>query len=191
LSKHKSDPTTELALIEKFCEDHKQVLNDEKFGNFIFALCTQLYLNNQKPKGSEQKTYLIGGSKEQIGVARNYMMEVVLHLSLRSRYNFRSEDRPKFHKFIRDVDGGNERGIIKCLARETAYSCKCMEPKKSEARIWQKLLVVVDARCCKKVYFYATVVVPYSFILGNVKSIIGRNTKVIANRSQRIRLCPR
>ena len=50
----------------------------------------------------------------------------------------KDNDGDKINKYCRDIE--TDRGIIRCLARETiSSSCECMKAKKLEAQLMEKL----------------------------------------------------
>jgi len=116
--------------LEKFNDDHKHLMMlDADFCRFVFAYCTIFY----------QKYYHLSA---------NYKMDltILLSLGIKMRYSHQvektidnvgpgSENKEKSDKYMRDIR--SERGIIKCLARETP--CDCMDPKKEEAKGMDKI----------------------------------------------------
>jgi hypothetical protein len=111
----------------KFGMDHIELMADLKFGQFVFAFSTTVYLNNNL----EENTYAKSTVRQllYLGITIKYYW---IPASLGEKY-----DKEKYYKYCRDI--GDERGIINCLSRETKIFCDCMKPKKSEAKNMEKL----------------------------------------------------
>ena len=118
---------------KKYYEDHINLCNDPEFVRFIFAFCTQQYLesNNFKDKSRQQ------------------VIRMLLTLGIQCRYD--TDDLEKFEKYYRDIN--TERGTIKVLVRETTTHCNCMNEAKDIAKTMDKV-----ARCngCNLVFPKAT-----------------------------------
>jgi len=133
-------PEVELRLIHQFSNEHLLLVHDQNFAQFIFAFCTKRIL-------------------EQDLTTNRYTHNIItqiLRFAIRIRYDFipvarangerdrilrvGSETYHQFMKYERDVH--TERGIIKCLARETkAYGCKCMSEDKQNAASMTKVAI--------------------------------------------------
>jgi hypothetical protein len=110
--------TQQIEIIEKYDNDHSHLIEDPEFCRFIFAYCTQRCL--------ESKNLQDYGRRQEIWG--------LLSLGLMCRYSTTSEEWDKYH---RDID--TDRGIIKCLVRETATYCDCMKEGRGIARIMEKV----------------------------------------------------
>jgi len=101
-----------------------RLLKDTEFMNHVFAFATDMFL----------KSY----NKSKGRFSMKDMIQHVLRLGFLMRYKA-IEDTEKLAKYNRDI--GTERGIIKCLARETLSSgnnCYCMKIEKSKAKTMKK-----------------------------------------------------
>jgi len=107
----------------KFCEDHKEYCIDLNFSQYIFALCTSLYLKtNQQTDDMHHLLYM----------AIHIKYHLVVIDALRS--GGPAPDRDKLHRYDRGISNKNDdRGVINCLSRETRPFCDCMKDKKTEA----------------------------------------------------------
>ncbi|OEU11606.1 hypothetical protein FRACYDRAFT_263265 [Fragilariopsis cylindrus CCMP1102] len=94
-------------------EDHMHLITDPDFHRFIFAYCTQQYLESNNLKDQSRKPSI----------------KVLLHLGLGYRYRSASTERHKYHRDIL-----TDRGIIKVLVRETKTHCLCMNEGKVIAK---------------------------------------------------------
>ncbi|OEU11286.1 hypothetical protein FRACYDRAFT_246400 [Fragilariopsis cylindrus CCMP1102] len=119
----------------KYEDDHRHLMNDPEFVRFIFASCTQQYLESSNFKDK----------------SRQHVIYTLLMLGIKCRYGTDPDDLEKFHKYHRDIN--TERGTIKVLARETTTHCNCMNEAKDIAKTMD-----TDARCsgCKLVFLKAT-----------------------------------
>ncbi|OEU06389.1 hypothetical protein FRACYDRAFT_254694 [Fragilariopsis cylindrus CCMP1102] len=117
---------------KKYYEDHINLCSDPQFVRFIFAFCTQQYLESNDFKDE----------------SRHKVIYILLQLGIQCRYD---TDREKMKKYLRDIN--TERGIIKVLSRETTSHCNCMNEAKDIAKTMD-----TDARCsgCKLVFLKAT-----------------------------------
>ena len=98
---------------------------------FLFAWSTHLFLNLDDEESRK-------------------MIELLLLFGIRIKYEDSSHDNSdKIHKYNRDIQSGDSRGTINCLARETKNCCDCMKQKKKEAKGMAKLV-----RCdgCKELF---------------------------------------
>lgn len=134
-------PDVEIRLIHQFSNEHLLLVHDQNFAQFMFAFCTKRML-------------------EQDLTTNRYTHNIItqlLRFAIRIRYDFipvaraangnrdrvlrvGSETYHQFCKYERDVH--TERGIIKCLARETkAYGCNCMSEDKQNAASMTKVAI--------------------------------------------------
>mmetsp|Transcript_3048 Transcript_3048/g.3622 ORF Transcript_3048/g.3622 Transcript_3048/m.3622 type:complete len:236 (-) Transcript_3048:327-1034(-) len=114
------DPENMEYLIPMYVAKYEELIKDPEFIKHIFAVATNMFLKmNDNPH-----------SILRCGRARHYL---VLGLM---KYN-NIEQKEKYIKYSRDIL--RERGIIKCLYRETAPFCKCMEQLNSEAKKMEKI----------------------------------------------------
>ena len=107
---------------DKFFNDHEHLSKNADFCQFVFAYCTHLYQNYH------------------LSVKYEIDVTSLLTWGIRMRYHSQvekgvdagpgSENWNKITKYKRDIY--SERGVIKCLARETP--CGCMDPKKAETQ---------------------------------------------------------
>jgi hypothetical protein len=110
--------TQRIEIFKKYDNDHNHLTEDPEFSRFIFAYCTERYL----------------GSKNFQEYGRRQEIWGLLSLGLMCRYCTTSEEWVKYH---RDID--TDRGIIKCLVRETATYCDCMKQGRGIARTMEKV----------------------------------------------------
>ena len=127
----------------KFFDDkeNQNVYLDAEFTNFVFALGVSLYLNLSPEE--EERYYKLPSREQQIGTAF-FELRTIMDLGLNIKYfvvpdldKTRSqqkqlENRENGNKYIRDLT--TERGLIKCLHRETKQHCACMATKSNEAK---------------------------------------------------------
>jgi hypothetical protein len=103
--------------------------NLPELSQFLFAWSTHLFLNLDDEE-----------SQEMIGL--------LLLFGIRIKYEDSSrENSEKIHKYNRDIQSGDERGIINCLSRETKNCCDCMKQKKKEAKGMAKLVPCNGCNC--------------------------------------------
>ena len=116
----------EKAIQMKYFDDHMHLYTDPEFCQFIFAFCTQQYLESNN-------------FKDQL---RRQVIHVLLTLGLSCRYSTASKE---FDKYVRDIL--TDRGTIKVLVRETKTYCPCMKEGKGIAKTMDKV-----GRChgCRK-----------------------------------------
>jgi len=121
----------------KFRSDHNYLMNhDADFCCFIFAYCAHLYL---KYDLSSAKYKAIITQLLTLGVTLRYINQAAVN---GVDVHPGSENVVKWNKYCSDIP--SERGVIKCLARETP--CNCMHPKKAEAKGMDKTNVCNDCR---------------------------------------------
>ena len=109
-------------------EDHMHLITDPDFHRFIFAYCTQQYLESNNLKDQ----------------SRWPSIKVLLHLGLGYRYRSASTERHKYHRDIL-----TDRGIIKVLVRETKTHCLCM----NEGKVIAKTMDIIGiCQGCDKVF---------------------------------------
>jgi hypothetical protein len=116
-------------LIQKFDTDHYEFMTDPKFGVFVFALVTTLYLNNNVEENTNAKcvvTILL-----HMGIHIKYLYTYYLDLS---NTLGQEGNEVKYKKYLHDINADGDRGIINYLSRETKIFCECMKPKKAEAK---------------------------------------------------------
>ena len=113
-----------LALREKFGNKHTKSLRDPEFSKFIFAYCTHIYLGTlQAPIRAHDYDECVKG-----------YITTILDIGLQTKYEY---DVARYSRYHRDVQ--TDRGIIKCLARETSEFCGCMQQKQEEAKLMEKV----------------------------------------------------
>jgi len=153
-------------LVVKFMKDGTDIMLEEVFTNFVFALGVSLYLTLT----SEEKDYyhrlqqqtkntpMENGYhhrpitwKTEITKTPSYELESILRLGLTLKYdvipymNDEKIDFEQLHKYTRDLE--TERGIINRLYRETKKECGCMATDKNRAKDMDKLDFCI--RCSK------------------------------------------
>ena len=107
-----------------FEEDHKHLMKDPEFSRFIFAFCTQQYLEGN----------FLFLSKVTLKIKpRLSPLHTILVLGIGCRYG---ADLEKEDKYLRDAF--TERGIINILFRETTTHCPCMNEAKDIAKKMDK-----------------------------------------------------
>jgi hypothetical protein len=116
-------------LEEKFGMEHVEFMTDPRFGRFIFAFSTTVYLNSNLKENLLAKITVVRRLL-QLGMIIKYAH---IPKSLGGRFNAEI-----FLKHSMDVNA-DERGVINCLSRETKIFCDCMKPKKTEAKDMEKL----------------------------------------------------
>ena len=99
--------------VDKFYRDHHEDNRDSNFVQYIFAVCTSLYLKTN---------------------TTNDEMGQLLLMATSCKYIFSDPDEDKMNRYARTFMIMDERGIINCLSRETKSFCDCMQPKKMEAK---------------------------------------------------------
>mmetsp|Transcript_3132 Transcript_3132/g.3530 ORF Transcript_3132/g.3530 Transcript_3132/m.3530 type:complete len:239 (+) Transcript_3132:13-729(+) len=105
-------------IIPDFLHKHQRLVADLDFWKYIFSFATRIYLDN---KFLEDNDLL------------KLRVRSMVRLGIICKYN-----GDKINKYCRDID--TDRGIIKCLARETlSASCECMKASKLEAQAMEKL----------------------------------------------------
>lgn len=114
-------------VMSKFTSDHHNFMIDPEFGQFVFAMSTQI---NLCLEDDELRTSL----------------EKILSLGLNTKYFYtpmhKGDTKPcggdeLFQKYMRDIQ--TESGTINCLERETKDFCDCMKSAKEEAKKMEKL----------------------------------------------------
>ena len=116
-------------LFQKFDSDHKHLIVDTDFCDFVFAYCTHLYLT------SWNEHNLMVFRLLTLGFDMRYIKQVGKGVET----GIGSQNYDKVAKY--NIDIRLERGVINCLARETP--CSCMNPKKAEAKEMDK-----NGTCC-------------------------------------------
>ena len=107
-----------LCFLGGFETKYQELLKDlPELGQFLFAWSTHLFLNLDDEESRK-------------------MIELLLLFGIRIKYYKDSSDEnsEKIHKYNRDIQSGDSRGTINCLARETKNCCDCMKQKKKEAK---------------------------------------------------------
>ena len=111
----------------KFGKVYPKLLTDPDFSKFIFAFCTNLCLSNSFAVGKHEQGLV--GALLTLGL---HIRHVCIPLSEGTDLNQDSDNKKKA---IRNCyDSQTERGMIKCLSRETKEFCDCMviQTKKSK-----------------------------------------------------------
>ena len=110
-------------------EAHMHLIKDPEFHRFIFAYCTDQYLESNN---------LTDESRQEV-------IQTLLFLGIKCRYI--STDLEKFHKYNRDIL--TERSMIKVLVRETKTHCLCM----NEGKVIAKTMDIIGiCQGCDKVF---------------------------------------
>ena len=136
----------------KFFDDkeNKNVYLDGEFTNYVFALGVSLYLNLSSEE--KERYYKLPSREQQIGTAY-FELQLIIELGLHIKYfvvpffdktqslQEQHKNRKDGNKYLKDID--TERGLIKCLHRETRDYCGCMASKNDEAKGMEKM-----ERCC-------------------------------------------
>jgi len=120
---------------QKYVDDHEEFMEDPEFANFIFALCAREYLKEGDGDGD-------GDTSGDNTSTLNYKtLSHMLFLALRVRYiyvpkregYYTSYDSPYYevcNRYWRSLF--TERGVVKCLVRETP--CDCIKEEKLETK---------------------------------------------------------
>jgi hypothetical protein len=117
----------------KFGNDHVELVKDPRFGQFVFAFSTTMYLNTYL-NSNLKSSYAFNAVQQllQLGISIKFACTSSIRLSV-----VEGCDKDIGFKHIRDIN--DERGVINCLSRETKNFCDCMKPKKIEAKNMEKL----------------------------------------------------
>lgn len=117
----------------KFGNDHVELVKDPRFGQFVFAFSTTMYLNTYL-NSNLKSSYSFNAVQQllQLGISIKFACTSSIRLSV-----VEGCDKDIGFKHIRDIN--DERGVINCLSRETKNFCDCMKPKKIEAKNMEKL----------------------------------------------------
>ena len=119
----KDNPLIASLRYQKFMDDYEHLRTlDADFCRFIFAYCTHLY---QKCIHSSVKDMEDVYGLLSLGIDMRYIYQEEKGVNVVPG----SDHSNKWKKYKRDIY--SERGIIKCLARETP--CNCMDVMKAEA----------------------------------------------------------
>ena len=139
------DDNKRVEVLQKFDTDHWEFMTDPKFGEFVFAVATTLYLNNNVEENTNAKC----------------VVTILLHMGIRIKYlhTYRLDrsntlehegNEVKYKKYLRAINADGDRGIINCLSCETKIFCECMKPKKAEAKNMKKRTVAIDVTMCSQ-----------------------------------------
>ena len=119
--------------------DNRKLLLDPNFVKYVFALAVYFY---SELSSKEKERYLWLSMRQRI-LTNPYVLEKILDLGILVKYfvipdaNKEIIDYEKLYRYNREID--SERGIIRCLFRETHAHCDCMQTKKLEAQTMDKL----------------------------------------------------
>jgi len=109
---------------QKFDEDYEHLTAyDTNFCAFTFGFCVHLYLNSTDSDSTAVIQQLL-----ELGIRMRYIEQPSVKKGVDIGPG--SEGHTKYSKYTTDIRV--QRGMIKCLARETP--CDCMKPKKLEAQ---------------------------------------------------------
>ena len=119
--RHSETPLEMTKVMDIFLIKHMNMMKDPEFIKHIFAFSTDMYLMSKD----------LGYPFHNPKVVTN-----LLFLGFSVKY-MSAEDKEKKEKYIRDIQV--ERGVIKCLHRETSEFCQCMQILNSETKAMEKL----------------------------------------------------
>ena len=119
--------------------DNRKILLDPNFVKFVFASAVSCYFDLSS---MEKERYRLLSMRKRKSTD-SYVLEKILDLGILVKYfvipdaNKAIIDYEQLYRYNREID--SERGIIRCLFRETHSYCDCMQTKKLEAHTMDKL----------------------------------------------------
>ena len=148
LYKKYPDPNERYDVEKKFYIDkaNRKIIIEGDFTNFVFAVAVALY---SKSSLEERERYYTVTTTEQQKSTAMYELQIVITMGLNIKYSVvpyldntlsqqaRLDSREKVGKYSRDVN--TERGLRKCLHRDTKQYCDCMATKNIEAKGMEKM----------------------------------------------------
>mmetsp|Transcript_66630 Transcript_66630/g.74646 ORF Transcript_66630/g.74646 Transcript_66630/m.74646 type:complete len:262 (+) Transcript_66630:62-847(+) len=112
-------------VMSRFSTKYKRLVQDPVFIQHVFAVSTDMYLYDSKYGSFIQHPSIIS------------LVRHMMRMGFIIKYDGSREGAQKGNKYTRDCL--TDRGLIKCLYRETNTYCNCMKPYKEEAQTMDKI----------------------------------------------------